>query len=86
MANQTFKGTPGPWSIAGKHSVYTGMGTITQSENRNSRDVEHNMKLVAAAPELLDACLEFVRKVECGEARSTKSYQQMKSAISKALD
>ena len=41
-------------------------------------------KLIAAAPELHDACKEFVRKVECGEARSTRSYAQMKAAISKA--
>lgn len=41
-------------------------------------------KLIAAAPELLAACQEFVRKVECGEARSRRSYKQMKAAIAKA--
>lgn len=41
-------------------------------------------RLLAAAPELLAACEEFVRKVECGEARSTRSYAQMKAAIAKA--
>ena len=45
---------------------------------------EYLAKLIAAAPELLEACKEFVRKVECGEARSTRSYAQMKAAISKA--
>ncbi len=30
---------------------------------------------------LLQACKEFVRKVECGEARSIRSYAQMKEAI-----
>jgi len=34
--------------------------------------------------ELLAACKEFVRKVECGEARSKRSYAQMKAAILKA--
>jgi hypothetical protein len=34
--------------------------------------------------ELLDACEDFVRKVECGQAQSTRSYQQMKAAIAKA--
>lgn len=43
-------------------------------------------KLQAAAPDLLDACLEFIRKVDAGEAKSTRSYQQMKAAISKALN
>lgn len=33
--------------------------------------------------ELLAACEEFVRKCECGEARSVRSYAQMKAAITK---
>ncbi len=33
------------------------------------------------APQLYDACKEFVRKVECGEARSKKSYKQMKETL-----
>ena len=37
-----------------------------------------------AAPDLLAACKEFVRKVECGAAISTRSYIQMKAAIAKA--
>jgi len=37
-----------------------------------------------AAPDLLAACKEFVRKVEAGEAKSTRSYRQMKEAITKA--
>lgn len=45
---------------------------------------EANAKLFAAAPELLDACVEFVRKCECGEAQSRRSYAQMKAAIAKA--
>ncbi len=30
---------------------------------------------------LLAACVEFVRKVECDEAQSVRSYTQMKEAI-----
>ena len=30
---------------------------------------------------LYEACREFVRKVECGEARSKRSYKQMKQAL-----
>lgn len=43
-----------------------------------------NARLIAAAPDLLAACVEFVRKCECGEAKSSRSYNQMKAAISKA--
>jgi hypothetical protein len=40
--------------------------------------------LYAAAPYLLAACVEFVRKVDAGEARSKRSYAAMKAAIAKA--
>lgn len=40
--------------------------------------LQHSHKL------LLDACVEFVRKVENGEARSKRSYEQMKAAIETA--
>jgi hypothetical protein len=30
------------------------------------------------------ACKEFIRKCECGEARSKRSYAQMKEACEKA--
>jgi hypothetical protein len=41
-------------------------------------------KLEAVNTALLEACKEFVRKVDCGQARSTRSYMQMKAAIAKA--
>ena len=39
---------------------------------------------VEALIDLYEACKEFVRKVENGEARSRHSYQQMKAAVEKA--
>lgn len=36
----------------------------------------------AAVEEMRAACEEFVRKVECGEARSKRSYAQIKSSLS----
>lgn len=33
-----------------------------------------------------EACREFVRKVECGEARSSRSYKQMKAALTMLED
>jgi len=52
------------------------------ASNRLRRSVP--LALIAAAPDLLEACKEFVRKVDCGEARSVRSYAQMKAAIRKA--
>lgn len=50
----------------------------------NAELVMANARLIVASPDLLAACKEFVRKCECGEARSSRSYQQMKAAIAKA--
>lgn len=49
-------------------------------------NIDDNAKLISAAPDLLAACEEFVRKVECGEAKSVRSYAQMKAAIAKAKE
>ena len=35
----------------------------------------------AGFKECVEACREFVRKVECGTARSVHSYKQMKEAL-----
>lgn len=43
-----------------------------------------NARLFAASKKLYAACAEFVRKVEAGEAKSTRSYAQMKAAIAEA--
>ena len=37
----------------------------------------------AAIAELVGVCAEFVRRVECGEIRSKRTYAQMKAAIAK---
>lgn len=44
--------------------------------------VQAEMEKLKISQELLHAaCTEFVRKVEAGEARSVKSYAQMKEAL-----
>ena len=65
--------------------LYCGLSICVIVE-QDMEDVEHgeecaNAHLIAVAPKLLEACREFVRKVECGEARSKRSYAQMKSAL-----
>ena len=50
----------------------------------SKEEVEANARLIAAAPELLACCVEFVRKCDAGTARSVKSYAQMTAAILKA--
>lgn len=90
------KHTPGPWRaeiscdetgapqkcwwISAKGDVDIGE---TSGEKRSDEEAA-NALLIAAAPDLLKACKEFVRKCECGEARSRRSYAEMKAALAKA--
>jgi len=68
-----------PSSYQGDSLEYYGGYVIAESISKPA-----DAALIAAAPELLAACQEFVRKVECGEAHSRRSYAQMKEAITKA--
>ena len=90
------KHTPGPWE-AERSCDMTGAplrawwisakGDIDIAETSGEKWPEEeaaNARLIAAAPELYEACKEFVRKCECGEARSHRSYAQMKAALAKA--
>ena len=42
------------------------------------------VRAVNSHDDLLAACREFCRKVEAGDAKSVRSYAQMKAAIAKA--
>ena len=85
------KHTPGPWEMDGSGAVFgpdgdpiMTCGLYAVCFGEGSEEGYANARLIAAAPDLLAACVEFVRKVECGEARSKRSYAQMKAAIKKA--
>jgi hypothetical protein len=93
------KFTPGPWyvSVGNKGSIFGDLnnpvhngdnpyiGTVAGiGVDQDIPECTANAKLIAAAPDLFAACVEFCRKVEVGEARSTASYEQMKAAIEKA--
>ncbi len=82
--------TPGPWEWDSDGHIYREPWTEEADPaickvNIHVSSGEANARLIAAAPDLLAACIEFVRKCECGEARSKRSYAQMKDAISRTL-
>ena len=84
--------TPGPWKVIKGQSCFlirsVNNGYYIAKTITDELDDEANFEFIIRAcnahDDLLEACKEFVRKVECGEARSKRSYQQMKAAISKA--
>ncbi len=90
------KHTPGPWlqepgdtviciRATADHESYriADVGGMPYWKRFTEAD-KSNARLIAAAPDLLAACKEFVRKVDAGEAKSTRSYAQMNAAIAKA--
>lgn len=66
----------------------TSEGTSSISQNRTEQPEQSGCakcaELQRINADLLEACQEFVRKCENGEAKSTHSYAQMKAAIAKA--
>lgn len=92
--------TPGPWYVeeqpynssshyirgsdARGNRLTFGKGAVAHIPRSSVMPMAANARLIAAAPDLLEAAIEFVRKVDCGEGRSTKSYAQFKAAIAKA--
>ena len=85
------KFTPGPWKVikvSGSGNcafdIYTDNYDVVSSSLMQVIRKEEDAHLIAAAPDLYAACEEFVRKVDAGEARSTRSYAAMKAALAKA--
>jgi hypothetical protein len=78
--------TPGEkWEVHEGEDYIVVMSPDQTTDNALARvDTIEHAHLIAAAPDLLAACEEFVRKVESGEARSKRSYEQMKAALAKA--
>jgi len=51
------------------------------------KTIDHpDANLISAAPDLLQAAIDFIEKVDDGRARSTDSYNKFKLAVHKALN
>lgn len=61
-------------------------GEPTKRGGRANIHCKSNALLIAAAPELLAICEEFIREVECGAACSQRTYGQMKSVVDKIVN
>ncbi len=85
--------TPGPWSFRGRYvGTPNHMSFIAEcrDQNGNWTDTPHsiaNARLIAAAPDLLEALIALVRhKSDFDPARSLESVEdQAAAAINKAL-
>ena len=95
------KHTPTPWSYSGTSGDTHIMGppraggrrTIAEVCPHNAVSLEEqdaNKEFIVRAcnshDALVAAAKEFCRKVECGEARSRRSYAQFKAALASARE
>lgn len=84
------KHTPGPWRYqrengsptTGQHMIAgdTPPGYLAEVRDCGSGDVSANARLIAAAPELLEALLAVVRVAD----RATVEFDMARAAIAKA--
>lgn len=81
--------TSGPWMIANGDTLYSNDGgfvEIAVFRNDDDWEVEQraNKSLVAQAPAMYTAMQEFCDRVDRGEVRSRKTYEQFKSILAAA--
>ena len=82
--------TPGPWVYdfdpdGNRHVVYSDDGKVTELR---FKDAEANARLIAAAPDLLEACQRMVKWAEDWKAGNTHPHDDWlfaRAAIAKAI-
>lgn len=84
------KHTPGPWESGIKYIPYEYDFCYVRIPNGTTISIspalenEANARLIAAAPEMLDALIYFVKRVREGSIRSQKTYHMYIDIIEKA--
>ncbi len=87
--SESTKGTPGPWHYQEVSDAYTHIVRgpnnyfVTQLSQDTSGRSEADARLMAAAPELLEACRESLRLVD-GEDWLHDLREQLTAVIAKA--
>ena len=81
--------TPGPWQLDATERIYTGkiirhngvqICRMIDQVTTDTPEVEANARLIAAAPDLLDACKKVVQNI------SPEFYQEEIEALEAAID
>lgn len=94
---ENLKHTPGPWKIKGyagehdedgaliaagdKNICSTSGGLRENSSPKEWGEYYANANLIAIAPDMLEAMIEFCDRVDRGEVKSTKTYNKFKELI-----
>ena len=87
----TTKHTPGPWEVnhtgtgIGVDPVCDAVNATFRHDNELMRiEAEANANLIAAAPDLLEACIQMVFIASAGEVPRNLILKDAKAAIAKA--
>jgi hypothetical protein len=79
------KHTPGPWHEGSHRSVESPSGTICEVySHMGIAEADANQKLIAAAPDLLDALVDAVRYAQGGDLLHPAALSRARAAIAKA--
>jgi hypothetical protein len=79
------KHTPAHWSADG-FDVLSGYFHIAKVTVHSHEMSKANTKLIAAAPDLLEALIEVMHKWECGELdNASDTFQKARAAIAKCM-
>lgn len=84
---KNLKHTPGPWKENG-FKVCTGDKTICRVDFDGGADAFDmaNAKLIAAAPDLLEALQNLVNQIDGSSARTFINYEDAQQAIKRATN
>lgn len=80
--------TKGNWSQTSSNHVKCDFNTIAYAYSMNVGDeqAKANAKLMAAAPELLEACIQIAEYIELHNISDGEAYFIVKNAIKKATE
>ena len=76
--------TEGPWFVDGNSIAHQSGDIATLDGVRPYEEEEANARLIAAAPELLEACRDAAIRLEVGNSTDNPTYRQLEAAIAKA--
>jgi len=98
---EKFKGTKGEWKLSSEEDNFRwrqmldslniqGINTDYHQGHimifgDGGKEDKADAKLIAYAPQLLEAMIEFIERVEIGEIKSIKTYNKFKKLINKVL-
>ena len=76
--------TPGPWICYWCDGMWLGNYVIKTKHGIKKEETEHNVQLISAAPDLLEACKEAVKYWKHETNIEHEAYGRLQKAIAQA--